>query len=101
MPLLKVRSLLSNTPSYDDMSDHPSYEEAQNQRGPNSRSKGSVFPPQPPRFCSWTFLTCPDITELSLPNTMKMAFPNPDDLLNFTLTIEPDEGSSIITYDKY
>jgi len=33
-----------------------------------------------------------DITELSLPNTMKMAFANPDDLLNFTLTIEPDEG---------
>ncbi len=23
---------------------------------------------------------------------MKMAFPNPDDILNFTLTIEPDEG---------
>jgi len=45
MPLLKVRSLLSNTPSYEDMSDHPSYEEAQNQRGPNSRSKGSVIPP--------------------------------------------------------
>lgn len=23
---------------------------------------------------------------------MKMTFPNPDDILNFTLTIEPDEG---------
>ena len=23
---------------------------------------------------------------------MRMAFPNPDDILNFTLTIEPDEG---------
>jgi ubiquitin-conjugating enzyme E2 M len=23
---------------------------------------------------------------------MKMSFPNPDDILNFTLTIEPDEG---------
>ena len=35
-----------------------------------------------------------DLTELSLPSTMKTYFPNPDDLLNFTLTIEPDEGSS-------
>ena len=33
-----------------------------------------------------------DLTELSLPSTMKTFFPNPDDLLNFTLTIEPDEG---------
>lgn len=33
-----------------------------------------------------------DITELSLPSTMRMFFPDPDDILNFTLTIEPDEG---------
>lgn len=33
-----------------------------------------------------------DLTELSLGSTMKMTFPNPDDILNFTLTIEPDEG---------
>lgn len=33
-----------------------------------------------------------DITEISLPSTMKMDFPDPDDILNFTLTIEPDEG---------
>lgn len=33
-----------------------------------------------------------DITELSLPSTMKMVFPDPDDILNFNLTIEPDEG---------
>jgi len=33
-----------------------------------------------------------DITELSLPSTMKIHFPDPDDILNFTLTIEPDEG---------
>jgi len=33
-----------------------------------------------------------DITELSLPSTMQMHFPDPDDILNFTLTIEPDEG---------
>lgn len=40
-------------------------------------------------------LTCflsPDLQELTLGNTMKMTFPNPDDILNFTLTIEPDEG---------
>jgi len=33
-----------------------------------------------------------DLTELDLPSTMKTHFPNPDDLLNFTLTIAPDEG---------
>jgi ubiquitin-protein ligase len=39
-------------------------------------------------------LTCRfiDLQELSLGSTMKMTFPNPDDILNFTLTIEPDEG---------
>lgn len=33
-----------------------------------------------------------DLGELSLPSTMKTHFPDPDDILNFTLTIEPDEG---------
>jgi len=33
-----------------------------------------------------------DIAELSLGSTMKTHFPVPDDLLHFTLTIEPDEG---------
>lgn len=33
-----------------------------------------------------------DLQELTLGSTMKMNFPNPDDILNFTLTIEPDEG---------
>ncbi|KAI7973833.1 hypothetical protein EIK77_001032 [Talaromyces pinophilus] len=33
-----------------------------------------------------------NLQELSLGSTMKMSFPNPDDILNFTLTIEPDEG---------
>ncbi|KAJ5965275.1 ubiquitin-conjugating enzyme/RWD-like protein [Penicillium waksmanii] len=32
-----------------------------------------------------------DLQELTLGNTMKMSFPNPDDILNFTLSIEPDE----------
>ncbi|KAI1986739.1 NEDD8-conjugating protein ubc12 [Ophidiomyces ophidiicola] len=33
-----------------------------------------------------------DLAELSLGSTMKMAFPNPDDILHFVLTVEPDEG---------
>ena len=35
-----------------------------------------------------------DLTELELPDTMKTDFPDPTDLLNFTLTITPDEGAS-------
>lgn len=34
-----------------------------------------------------------DLTELDLPSTMKTHFPDPADLLNFTLTITPDEGA--------
>ena len=42
------------------------------------------------KFCSRPpFL---DISELALGSTMRTNFPNPDDILNFTLTIEPDEG---------
>ena len=33
-----------------------------------------------------------DLTELDLPSTMKIAFADPADLLNFFLTITPDEG---------
>ncbi|RDB28905.1 NEDD8-conjugating enzyme UBC12 [Hypsizygus marmoreus] len=33
-----------------------------------------------------------DLTELDLPSTMKTDFPDPADLLNFSLTITPDEG---------
>lgn len=35
-----------------------------------------------------------DLAELegTLGRTMRTSFPNPDDILNFTLTIEPDEG---------
>jgi hypothetical protein len=44
--------------------------------------------------CEWTGGLTVDLTELSLPSTMKTYFPNPDDLLNFTLTIEPDEGNN-------
>jgi len=34
----------------------------------------------------------PDLTELDLPSTMRTHFPDPTDLLNFTLTVTPDEG---------
>jgi hypothetical protein len=37
--------------------------------------------------------TFPDLTELDLPSTMQTHFPDPADLLNFTLTITPDEGA--------
>ncbi|KAI9636358.1 ubiquitin-conjugating enzyme/RWD-like protein [Dioszegia hungarica] len=33
-----------------------------------------------------------DLTELELPNTMTTHFPDPTDVLNFKLTITPDEG---------
>lgn len=33
-----------------------------------------------------------DLSELSLGSTMTTEFPDPDDILNFVLTIEPDEG---------
>lgn len=33
-----------------------------------------------------------DLSELSLGSTMKTDFPDPDDILNFVLTITPDEG---------
>jgi len=33
-----------------------------------------------------------DLTELDLPSTMQTHFPDPSDLLNFSLTITPDEG---------
>ena len=35
-----------------------------------------------------------DLTELELPDTMKTNFPDPADVLNFALTITPDEGPS-------
>lgn len=34
----------------------------------------------------------PDLSELSLGSTMRIDFPDPDDILNFVLAIEPDEG---------
>ena len=39
-----------------------------------------------------SFVSLADLSELSLGSTMKTKFPNPDDILNFALSIEPDEG---------
>jgi len=39
-----------------------------------------------------------DLTELDLPPTMKTHFPDPVDLLNFTLTITPDEGLDTLCF---
>lgn len=33
-----------------------------------------------------------DLAEIGTSSTWKTEFPDPDDILNFTLTIEPDEG---------
>ncbi|KAF9582404.1 NEDD8-conjugating protein ubc12 [Lunasporangiospora selenospora] len=33
-----------------------------------------------------------DLGELDMPRTMKMTFPDPEDMLNFELDISPDEG---------
>lgn len=41
--------------------------------------------------CVWFMML--DLTELDLPSTMKTHFSDPADLLNFTLTITPDEGA--------
>lgn len=37
-----------------------------------------------------------DITELDLPSNIKTIFPDPADILNFELTIDPDEGQYLI-----
>ena len=42
-----------------------------------------------------------DLTELELPDTMKTAFPDPSDVLNFTLTITPDEGDSTLCLKRF
>jgi ubiquitin-conjugating enzyme E2 M len=54
--------------------------------------KGASAPARPPS-CARADRGA-DLTELDLPATMKTNFPDPADLLNFTLTITPDEGPS-------
>lgn len=70
----------------------------------------------PPRCCEYRRVTLneskweefilidffADVGEFTLGKTMAVDFPDPDDLLNFILTIEPDEGmyrGSRFTFD--
>ena len=53
------------------------------------------FPSRTLRFTCYQANAQPspaDLSELSLGSTMKTEFPDPDDILNFILTITPDEG---------
>ena len=44
------------------------------------------------RLVAHSLTLATDLEELSLGTTMKTHFENPDDILNFKLTIDPDEG---------
>ena len=48
--------------------------------------------PNPALLTAFAHVFTADLTELDLPSTMKTHFPDPADLLNFNLTITPDEG---------
>lgn len=50
----------------------------------NKPSSAPKLNPQTPQIT--------DLSELSLGSTMTTTFPNPDDILNFTLHLTPDEG---------
>lgn len=55
--------------------------------------KGEAFAPASvEKAMKDSVLTWVDLSELSLGGTMRTNFPDPDDILNFILTIEPDEG---------
>ena len=55
--------------------------------------KGGSHPPPTPVRKKLRRIYYPDLTELDLPSTMRTHFPDPTDLLNFTLTVTPDEGA--------
>jgi ubiquitin-conjugating enzyme E2 M len=54
--------------------------------------KSEASGPRKPKTSAAQIRVQKDITELDLPSTMTMEFPDPNDLLNFSLTISPDEG---------
>ena len=56
--------------------------------------KGTFTPPFPMAIlqAETDLSRPPDLSELSLGSTMKTEFPDVDDILNFILTIDPDEG---------
>ncbi|KAI9298025.1 NEDD8-conjugating enzyme UBC12 [Neoconidiobolus thromboides FSU 785] len=45
-----------------------------------------------PKTSAATIRVQKDLGDLELPKTMEMTFPNPEDILNFELTIAPDDG---------
>jgi ubiquitin-conjugating enzyme E2 M len=59
---------------------------------PSSTSRTERYSLAPSHFSVHTTNLGIDLEELSLGTTMKTHFPNPDDILNFKLTIDPDEG---------
>ena len=67
-------------------------EEAKDQCRSDSRTERSVSSTFRPHLTEAQRLHFPDLTELDLPSTMRTHFPDPTDLLNFTLTVTPDEG---------
>lgn len=69
-------------------------EEAKDERRSDPRAKRLRFMAFTWYWVLNTLLPSADLTELDLPSTMKTHFPDPADLLNFTLTITPDEGTS-------
>lgn len=40
-----------------------------------------------------TTFICLDLAELDIPDTIKLDFPDPSNILNFNVTIHPDEGN--------
>ena len=59
----------------------------------------SIF--QRTRSCLLAKFAFIDITELDLPTTMNINFPDPSNQLNFELVITPDEGQQTKTSIKY
>lgn len=45
-----------------------------------------------PALLLTTFI-CLDLAELDIPDTIKLDFPDPSNILNFNVTIHPDEGN--------
>lgn len=80
-------------------------EEAASKKRPKTSAAQIRVQKGMPRFTNGmttrTHLSAQDLTELDLPSTMVTHFPDPADLLNFTLTITPDEGMPVSVSCSY
>lgn len=85
-----LRLAFSSDPEYEEERGCSSEEETKDERRTDTGTKGYVG--QRNRHACIAERLVKDLTELDLPSTMKTHFPDPADLLNFTLTITPDEG---------